>query len=95
MIRLIKKMISIPMLLLLGILMLVSKLISKLYCLGAGFVLVPLIICVLLAIITTQWTAVAIFGSILAACIIILFGMGWIMFQIETGQEFFKGLLRG
>ena len=95
MIRVCKIAIALPMLLILSVLMLISKIISKLYCLGAGIVFIPLLICIALAVMTMQWSAVVIFGILMATSFVILFGMGWIMFQIETGQEFFKGLLRG
>lgn len=93
--RLIKMLIALPMILLFGILRALVNVVSWLYCHAASLVLIPLVICLILAIITTQWFAVAIFGGIIALCFILLFSIGWIMVELEFGQEFFKGMMHG
>ncbi len=54
-----------------------------------------LVICLIIAVIMTQWIAVGIFGAIIGACFILLFAIGWIEVELEFGQEFFKGLMHG
>ncbi len=93
--RIVKVLVALPMILLLGTLRLLADIISKLYCRAASLVFAPLIICLILALITTQWIAVGIFGAIIAACFILLFAIGWIEVELEFGQEFFKGLMHG
>ena len=93
--RLVKILVALPMILLFGILRLFATAISWLYCRAASLVFAPLIICLILALITTQWIAVGIFGAIIAACFILLFAIGWIEVELEFGQEFFKGLMHG
>ena len=93
--RLVKILVALPMILLFGILRLFATAISWLYCRAASLVFAPLIICLILALITTQWIAVVIFGAIIAACFILLFAIGWIEVELEFGQEFFKGLMHG
>ena len=87
--RAIKVLVALPMLLLFGILRLFATTISWLYCRAAGLVFAPLVICLLLAVIMTQWIAVGIFGALIAACFILLFTIGWIEVELEFGQEFF------
>ena len=93
--RIIKVLVALPMILLLGTLRWLADIIFKLYCRAASLVFAPLIICLILALITTQWIAVGIFGAIIAACFIFLFAIGWIEVELEFGQEFFKGLMHG
>ena len=93
--RLVKVLVALPMLLLFGILRLFATAISWLYCRAASLVFAPLVICLLLAVIMTQWIAVGIFGALIAACFILLFTIGWIEVELEFGQEFFKGLMHG
>lgn len=70
--RILKMLIAVPMILLFGILRMLANVVSWLYCHAASFVLIPLVICLILAIITTQWFAVAIFGGIIALCFILM-----------------------
>lgn len=93
--RIIKVLVALPMILLFGALRLFAAIISMLYCRAASLVFAPLAICLILALIMTQWIAVGIFGAIIAACFILLFAIGWIEVELEFGQEFFKGLLHG
>lgn len=93
--RLIKMLIALPMVLLFGILRAIVNVVSWLYCHAASFVLISLVICLILAIVTTQWFAVAIFGAIIAICFILLLSIGWIMVELEFGQEFFKSMMHG
>ena len=93
--RLVKVLVALPMLLLFGILRLFATAISWLYCRAASLVFAPLVICLLLAVIMTQWIAVGIFGALIVACFILLFTIGWIEVELEFGQEFFKGLMHG
>lgn len=93
--RILKMLIALPMILIFGILRLLANIISKVYCHAAAIVLIPLTICLLLAVIITDWLAVAIFGVLIAGCFILLFSIGWIMVELEFGQEFFKGLMHG
>ena len=91
--RIVKVLVALPMILLFGILCLFATAISWLYCRAAGLVFAPLVICLILALIMTQWIAVGIFGAIIAACFILLFTIGWLEVELEFGQEFFKGLM--
>lgn len=93
--RILKMLIALPMILILGILRLLENIISKVYCHAAAIVLIPLAICLVLAVIITDWLAVTIFGALIAICFILLFSIGWIMVELEFGQEFFKGLMHG
>ncbi|MCU6755970.1 Uncharacterised protein [uncultured Eubacterium sp.] len=93
--RIVKMLIALSMILLLGILRLLAAAISWLYCRAASLVFAPLVICLILAVIMTQWIAVGIFGAIIGACFILLFAIGWIEVELEFGQEFFKGLMHG
>ena len=93
--RILKMLIALPMILILGILRLLANIISKVYCHAAAIVLIPLAICLVLAVIITDWLAVAIFGALIAVCFILLFSIGWIMVELEFVQEFFKGLMHG
>lgn len=93
--RLVKVLIALPMLLLFGILRLFATAISWLYCRAASLLFAPLVICLILAVIMTQWFAVGIFGALIAACFILLFTIGWIEVELEFGQEFFKDLMHG
>ena len=94
-IRILKMLIALPKILLFGILRLLANIISKVYCYAAAIVLIPLAICLVPAVIITDWLAVAIFGALIAICFILLFSIGWIMVELEFGQEFFKGLMHG
>ena len=91
--RILKMLIALPMILLFGILRLLANIVSKLYCHAAAIVLIPLAICLVLAVIITDWLAVTIFGALIAICFILLFSIGWIMVELEFGQEFFKDLM--
>ena len=93
--RIVKMLIALPMILLFGILRLWANIVSKIYCHAAEIVFIPLAICLVLAVIITDWLAVAIFGALIAICFILLFSIGWIMVELEFGQEFFKGLMHG
>ena len=73
MMRILKILIAFPMFILFGILRLAANVVSWLYCHAASFVLIPLVICLILAVVTTQWFAVAIFGATLAVWFIVLF----------------------
>lgn len=55
--RIVKLLVALPMILLLGILRLMASIISKLYCRAASLVFAPLVICLILALIMTQWIA--------------------------------------
>ena len=92
--RIVKVLVTLPMILLLKTLRLFADIISKLYCRAASLVFAPLAICLILALVMTQWIAVGIFGAIIAACFI-LFTIGWIEVEFKFGQEFFKGLMHG
>lgn len=87
--------VALPKILLFGILRLLANIISKVYCYAAAIVLIPLAICLVPAVIITDWLAVAVFGALIAICFILLFSIGWIMVELEFGQEFFKGLMHG
>ena len=56
--RILKMLIALPMILLFGILRLLANIISKVYCHAAAIVLIPLAICMVLAVIITDWLAV-------------------------------------
>ncbi len=91
--RIVKVFVALPMILLFGILRLFATAISWLYCRASSLVFAPLVICLILAVIMTQWIAAGIFGAIIVACFILLFAIGWIEVELEFGQEFFKGLI--
>lgn len=93
--KILKMLIVLPMILLFGILRLLANIISKVYCHAVAIVLVLLAICLVLAVVMTDWIAVAIFGAIIAICFILLFSIGWIMVELEFGQEFFKNFIHG
>lgn len=90
--RIVKVFVALPMILLFGILRLFATAISWLYCRASSLVFAPLVICLILAVIMTQWIAAGIFGAIIVACFISLFAIGWIEVELEFGQEFSKDL---
>ena len=87
--RILKMLIALPMILILGILRLLANIISKVYCHAAAIVLIPLAICLVLAVIITDWLAVAIFGALIAICFILLFSIGWIMVELDVNGKYF------
>lgn len=89
----IKTIMVLLMILILGLLHLFADVISRLYCWVVGIVLFPLLIGIILAIITTQWIAVAIYGALIGFSFVIFLSIGWFVAEIEIGQEYFYGLL--
>lgn len=74
--RILLKLLTLPMLLIISILSLFLTGVTKLYCLVAGIAINLLIIGAVLAIFTGQWFALAVFGILFIAIMMILFGAG-------------------
>lgn len=77
------RIIAIPIIVLLQLIHWAFDGVSKVYCLAAGVHYNILAICALLAIITGQWKALGILGILVAASLVLLFGAGWIMAMLD------------
>lgn len=91
--KIVAKIIAIPMIILLGSICLLAEGAANLYCHVAGFIMPLIVICVILAIITSQWTALLIFGMLVAASVVLTLLIGWTLGMLEYGRDFFVELL--
>ena len=81
--RILLKLLTLPMLLIISIFSLFLTGVTKLYCLVAGIAINLLIIGAVLAIFTGQWFALAVFGILFIAIMMILFGAGTISVVLD------------
>lgn len=85
--RILLKLLTLPMLLIISVLRLLLTGATKLYCLVAGIAINLLIIGAVLAIFTGQWFALAVFGVLFVVIMMILFGAGTISVVLDNLRE--------
>lgn len=85
--RILLKLLTLPMLLIISVIRLLLTGATKLYCLVAGIAINLLIIGAVLAIFTGQWFALAVFGVLFVAIMMILFGAGTISVVLDNLRE--------
>ena len=85
--RFLLKILILPVVLILSLMKVLLEGATKVYCLVAGVAINLIIICAVLAIITGQWFALAVFGTLFAAIIAILFGAGTISIVLDNFKE--------
>ena len=93
MLKLLCKIIAVPMVILFTVLYYIMYGAARVYCRVAGTVYVFIGICIFLAIITKQWLNLEIFGILAGAGLLILIAAGWLLGSFDSGREYFKGKL--
>lgn len=85
--RFLLKILILPVVMILSLTKLLLEGATKVYCLVAGVAINLIIICAVLALITGQWFALAIFGTLFLMIIAILFGAGTITIVLDNLKE--------
>ena len=81
--RCVFKILLLPVVAILSVIKLFLEGATKLYCLVVGIAINLLVVCSVLAIITKQWFALAVFGIIFVAIMAILFSAGSIVLVLD------------
>lgn len=95
MIKMFSKIIAAIMVLVFGALCMVANGAAKVYCHVLGFLFNFVGICVLLAVISSQWNNALIFGIIAGVGALTFLAVGLFMAVFESGRDYFSGVLRG
>ena len=95
MIKILSKIVAALMVVILGSLCMVANGAAKVYCRIAGIFFNFIGICVLLAVITSQWNNVFILAIIAGAGFFSYLAVGLLMTVLESGKDFFKEVLQG
>ncbi len=90
--RVIKKILTFPIIVLVTLVGLIAKLFIKLGSLVAGVGILLLAICAVLALINRQWTQLGIFGILIAAILLVMFASVEIEMWAENAVEALKGI---
>ena len=94
-IKMISKIVAALMVVIFGSLYMVANGAAKVYCRIAGIFFNFIGICVLLAVITSQWNNVFILAIIAGAGFLSYLAVGLLMTVLESGKDFFKTVLHG
>ena len=85
--RILIKLLCLPILMILTVMKLLLNGISKVYCLAAGIVINISVICALLALITQNWLMLAILASKFALIVGLLLGMGTLIATMDSIKD--------
>ena len=94
-IKMISKIVATLMVVVFGSLCMVANGAAKVYCRIAGIFFNFIGICVLLAVITSQWNNVFILAIIAGAGLLSYLAVVLLMTVLESGKDFFKTVLHG
>ncbi len=89
--KLILKLLVLPVIIILCVVKVVLNLALRIYCLGASIAFKYLALFLLLALAFSQWQNLAILGAITLGVILITLGIGFVVAQVEILR---KGLIR-
>lgn len=92
--KMIFKIIALPLILILSVAGLLLNAGIKAYCLAAAIVFKVLGLCALIAVCTSQWQALITIGIMVAIVLLIAYGESFIMAQIEICRDGLCGYLR-
>ncbi len=93
--KLIGKILVLPIVFVLSSLCIIMEIMLKLYCHVAGATFNFLLLFIFLTLITSQWTALEILGILLVVFFILFFAVGTVIAVLESGRDFFVGILHG
>ncbi len=92
-VRLIKKILAIPMLLAINIIMLLLSAISLVYTFLADYALLIIAVFMILAVIFKEWMSLAVLGGFLVTGIVVIYCMAWLMAMLADGREYFESVI--
>ena len=87
MVKIILKVIALPLILILAIVGVILNAGIKLYCLASAFAFKLLGLCALIAVCTSQWKSLLMIGIMVACTLFIAFGASFVMAQIEICRD--------
>ena len=85
--RMLIKLLCLPIFMVLTVMKILLNGISKVYCLAAGIVINISVICAFLALITQNWLMLAILASIFALIVGLLLGMGTLIATMDSIKD--------
>lgn len=88
--RLLIKIILLPVVMILSLMKLLLDGVTRVYCLVTGVAINLLVICTVLAIITGQWFALGVFAVVFVGVIAVLFGAGIMTVVLDNLKESIK-----
>ena len=92
--KLILKILAIPIIVILSVMNFVIDLIMRVYCFGAGIILNALIVCIILAILWAQWQNLGIFIGIAVLGILATLAFVFLAAQVENVRMYLIDFLK-
>ena len=87
------KVIALPVILVLTVLEILFKLLMKMESLLLGLFLLLIIVCMVIAVITSQWVSLGILAALVVVGFIAMFGVTTVSLYVEVAKETLKGFV--